>query len=105
VFFCPILTSEWGDFIAESFLPDKMIMSSNQLRLSASELKINIKACTLCDGDLPFPAKSTFSFSVTLKIRIMKKISQLCRWGSVIRGKVNQMICLPVANARQHGWL
>ena len=46
-------------------------MSSNQLRLSASELKINIKACTLCDGDLPFAAKPIFSFSVTSKILIV----------------------------------
>ena len=46
-------------------------MSSNQLRLSTSELKINIKACTLCDGDLPFAAKPIFSFSVTSKILIV----------------------------------
>lgn len=46
-------------------------MSSNQLRLSASELKINIKAWILCDGDLPFAAKPIFSFSVTSKILIV----------------------------------
>ena len=46
-------------------------MSSNQLSLSASELKINIKVCTLCDGDLLFAAKPIFSFSVTSKILIV----------------------------------
>ena len=46
-------------------------MSSNQLRLSASKLKINIKACILCDEDLPFAAKPTFSYSVTSKMLIV----------------------------------
>ena len=48
-----------------------MSMSNNQLRLSASELKKNIKACTFSDGDLPFSAKPTFSYSVTSKMLIV----------------------------------
>ena len=48
-----------------------MTMSNNQLRLSTSELKINIKACTLCDGDLPFAAKPTSSSYVISKILIV----------------------------------
>jgi uracil-DNA glycosylase len=46
-------------------------MSNNQLRLSASELKKNIKACTFCEKNLPLPAKPTFLFSVTSKILIV----------------------------------
>ena len=46
-------------------------MSSNQPRLSASELKKNIIACTLCKSYLPFPAKPTLSFSTTSKILII----------------------------------
>jgi uracil-DNA glycosylase len=42
-----------------------------QRRLSASELKRNIKACTLCEADLPFPPKPTFSFSARSKILIV----------------------------------
>jgi uracil-DNA glycosylase len=48
-----------------------MSMSKNQLRLSASELKKNIKACTFNDGDLTFSAKPTFSYSVTSKMLIV----------------------------------
>ena len=36
-----------------------------------SELKRNIKAFTLCEADLPFPPKPTFSFSATSKILIV----------------------------------
>jgi hypothetical protein len=42
---------------------------------------------------------------VTKKTIYSMKIFQLGRWGSVIREKVNQVICLPVANKRKHGWL
>ena len=46
--------------------------NSNKLpRLSVFELKRNIKACSLCEPDLPFPAKPTFSFSSTSKILIV----------------------------------
>jgi uracil-DNA glycosylase len=46
-------------------------MTSSTPRLSVSELKRNIKACTLCEADLPFPPKPTFSFSTTSKILIV----------------------------------
>ncbi len=46
-------------------------MSSSLPGLSASELKRNIKACILCEADLPFPPRPTFSFSVTSKILIV----------------------------------
>ncbi len=46
-------------------------MPSSQRRLSVSELKRNIKACTLCEAELPFPAKPTLSFSATSKILIV----------------------------------
>ena len=36
-----------------------------------SELKKNIKACTLCEGDLPNPSKPIFSFSAKSKILIV----------------------------------
>ncbi len=36
-----------------------------------TELKRNIKACTLCEADLPFPANPIFSFSATSKILIV----------------------------------
>jgi len=46
-------------------------MTSSPPRLSVSELKRNIKACTLCEEDLPFPPKPTFSLSTTSKILIV----------------------------------
>ena len=46
-------------------------MSSNQPRLLASQLKKNIKACTLCQEDLPFAAKPIFAFSARSKILIV----------------------------------
>ena len=36
-----------------------------------SELKKNIKACTLCEADLPNPSKPIFSFSAKSKILIV----------------------------------
>ena len=46
--------------------------NSNKLpRLLVSELKGNIKSCTLCKADLPFPPKPIFSFSSTSKILIV----------------------------------
>ncbi len=38
---------------------------------SITELRKEIKACTLCEADLPFPAKPTLSFSSTAKILIV----------------------------------
>ncbi|MFT4579158.1 MAG: uracil-DNA glycosylase [Nitrospinales bacterium] len=35
------------------------------------ELKKNIKACTLCEADLPYPPKPVFSFSARSKILIV----------------------------------
>ena len=46
-------------------------MSSNQPRLSAYELKKNIKACTLCQEELPFAAKPIFAFSARSKVLIV----------------------------------
>ena len=46
-------------------------MSSNQPRLSASELKKNIKACTVCQKELPLAAKPIFSFSTRSKILVV----------------------------------
>lgn len=46
-------------------------MSICQREPTASELKRNIKACTLCEAELPFPAKPTLSFSSTSKILIV----------------------------------
>ena len=46
-------------------------MSSNQPRLSASELKKNIKACTVCQKELPLAAKPIFSFSARSKILVV----------------------------------
>ena len=46
-------------------------MSVKLPNLSASELKSNIRACTLCKDDLPFPPRPVFSFSVTSKILIV----------------------------------
>lgn len=40
-------------------------------KLSVSELRRNIKACTLCEAELPFPAKPTLSFATTSKILIV----------------------------------
>ena len=46
--------------------------NSNKLpRFLVSELKGNIKSCTLCKADLPFPPKPIFSFSSTSKILIV----------------------------------
>ena len=46
--------------------------NSNKLpRFLVSELKGNIKSCTLCKADLPFPLKPIFSFSSTSKILIV----------------------------------
>ncbi len=36
-----------------------------------SGLKRNIKACTLCEADLPFPPNPAFSFSARSKILIV----------------------------------
>jgi uracil-DNA glycosylase len=46
-------------------------MSNSPPRISVSELKRNIKACILCEADLPFPPKPSFSFSATSKILIV----------------------------------
>lgn len=46
-------------------------MSSNLPRLSVPELKKNIKACMLCEANLPFPPKPTLSFSASSKILIV----------------------------------
>jgi uracil-DNA glycosylase len=46
-------------------------MSICQREPTAPELKRNIKACTLCEAELPFPAKPTLSFSSTSKILIV----------------------------------
>ena len=46
-------------------------MSSSPPRISVSELKRNIKACILCEADLPFPPNPSFSFSATSKILIV----------------------------------
>ena len=46
-------------------------MPSSQPKFSASELKRNIKACILCETDLPFPPKPSFLFSATSKILIV----------------------------------
>ena len=72
-----MIKKEWGalEFIQGALVfPVAMqlefnIMSSCQL--SASELKKNIKACTLCEVDLPFPPKPVFSFSARSKILIV----------------------------------
>ena len=45
---------------------------TNKLNIvSASDLKKNIKACTLCETDLPFIPRPVFSFSATSKILIV----------------------------------
>ena len=46
-------------------------MSSSPPRISVSELKRNIKACILCEADLPFPPNPSFSFYATSKILIV----------------------------------
>ena len=46
-------------------------MSSSPPRISVSELKRNIKACILCEADLPFPPKPSFLFSAASKILIV----------------------------------
>jgi uracil-DNA glycosylase len=74
-----LIQKEWGalEFIQGALVfPVAMqlefiTMPSSQPKFSAPELKRNIKACTLCEVDLPFPPKPVFSFSARSKILIV----------------------------------